>query len=83
MPSHVGRRLDEGRAVYSLDDASADSAGFALPEDQKEGYDDASITCPDMEHWGYSQGYGPGGVACQEGPQYRDATTGAVLDRKL
>eukprot|EP00969_Alexandrium_andersonii_P236870 10456638-Alexandrium_andersonii.AAC.1 len=59
MPTHVERRLNAGRVVYSLDEARAhpgvgppgdgigDAGESALAEGPQEGYDDARITCPD------------------------------------
>eukprot|EP00969_Alexandrium_andersonii_P272893 12062769-Alexandrium_andersonii.AAC.1 len=36
MPTHVERRLDAGRAVYSLGDAWADSGGSVPVEEPQE-----------------------------------------------
>eukprot|EP00975_Prorocentrum_lima_P014338 3046681-Prorocentrum_lima.AAC.1 len=41
------------------------------------------MVCPDNGAWAYPDGYSPGGARSQEGSEYRDATTGAVLNRKL
>eukprot|EP00969_Alexandrium_andersonii_P062947 2772706-Alexandrium_andersonii.AAC.1 len=66
MPTRVERRLDAGRAVYSLDDARVDSGGSAPVEEPQEGCDDARIVCPDAETWARSDGCDPEGTTCQE-----------------
>eukprot|EP00969_Alexandrium_andersonii_P207283 9158075-Alexandrium_andersonii.AAC.1 len=90
MPTHVERRLDAGRAVYSLDESENESV---FVEPSQEGFEDARVVCPDNDTWACPEGYGPDGARAQfrvrtpeansEESEYRDATTGAVLGRKL
>eukprot|EP00975_Prorocentrum_lima_P061539 12880492-Prorocentrum_lima.AAC.1 len=79
IPPHVRRRLDDGRALYDLEEGPQEEAE-AVPEAD---YEDARIVDSDAQSWGHPDGCVPRGYGDQEGSPYRDATTGAALSPEL